>query len=205
MPIFLLIRHGENDFVKEGRLAGRLPGVHLNKEGLHQVEILAEKLADAPIKAVYSSPLERAVETAQPIASAHSLALNLRTGLLEIDIGEWQGQKIKDLRRKKIWKTVQNIPSQMQFPGGETFVEAQSRICLELEALSILHGEKDLIVCVSHADPIKLAAAYYLGMPIDCFQRLVVSPATVTVLQITSKASRLHCINQTFSNILMKC
>src|SRR4030042_6073367 len=106
MPLFLLVRHGENDYVKARRLAGRLPGVHLNDKGRKQALQLAEKLAHAPVKAVYSSPLERAVETAQPIASVLGLEVILRPGLIETDVGEWQGQKNWKRRPQKLWKGI---------------------------------------------------------------------------------------------------
>ena len=204
MPTFLLIRHGENDYFKQGRLAGRLPGIALNQQGRQQVQVLREKLASAPIRAIYSSPLERAMETAGPIASSCSLEVTPRSGLLEVDIGEWQGQTLKRLRRLKDWKIVQTAPSRMQFPAGETFFEAQTRICHELEALTKLHDEKDLLVCVSHSDPIKLAVAYFIGLPLDLFQRLHVAPASITILQIGSQGSNLLALNQDLSFNLTK-
>jgi probable phosphoglycerate mutase len=204
MPTILLIRHGENDFVKTGRMAGRLPGVHLNQKGRDQAQALAEKLAGAPVKAIYSSPLERAVETAEPLAKALGLELTLRPGLLETDIGEWQGLKAKGLSRLKIWKTVQNRPSLLRFPGGESFIETQQRICQELFSLAAQHDPKDTIACVSHADPIKLAVAYFIGLPLDMFQRLAVSPASVTALMLGDGSSALLTLNYDFSFNLSK-
>jgi probable phosphomutase (TIGR03848 family) len=195
MPVILLIRHGENDYVKKARMAGRLPGVHLNDTGKAQAQALADKLASAPIKAIYSSPLERAMETAQPLASALSQEINIRPGLLETDIGEWAGQTLKSLRRLKVWRTVQNAPSLFRFPGGESFAETQHRVCRELEMICDGLEPKDLVACISHADPIKLAVAYYIGLPLDNFQRLVVSPASVTALHIGEASSHLLNLN----------
>src|SRR5512145_2729330 len=155
MPLFLLIRHGENEYVKTGRMAGRLPGVHLNEKGRGQAQALADKLAGAPIKAIYSSPLERAMETAEPLAKALGLEIVQRPGLMETDIGEWQGQKVKGLSRLKIWRTVQRNPSIFRFPGGETFTEAQHRIVQELSGIAAQHDPKDIVACFSHSDPIK--------------------------------------------------
>src|SRR5512147_148408 len=107
MPLLLLIRHGENDYVKTGRAAGRKPGVHLNERGREQAEALGKALANIPLKAIYSSPLERALETAEPIASAHKLEIQTEAGLLESDIGKWQGKSWKVLRLTKVWKIVQ--------------------------------------------------------------------------------------------------
>lgn len=199
MPIFLLIRHGENDYVKKGLMAGRLPGVHLNKKGQEQATAAAERLAGVPVKAIYSSPLERALETAQPISRVLSLPVVTRSGLIEIDVGEWQNQSLKQLNRGKLWKIVSNAPSRMQFPGGETFAEAQIRICNEIETLSREHEPKDLIICVSHADPIRLAVAYFVGLPLDLFQRLYLAPASFTVLDIREGGSRLLTLNYEIS------
>lgn len=195
MPLILLVRHGENDYVKKRKLAGRLPGVHLNQKGQAQALAVAEKLKDAPIKAVYTSPMERALETAQPIAAALGLEPVVRQGLLETDIGEWTGISLAKVRRQKLWKVVQGAPSLLRFPGGESFAETQHRIVLELEALCKMHDPKDVFVCVSHADPIKLAVAYYLGLPLDHFQRLVVAPASITALQVGEMSSQLITLN----------
>ncbi len=199
MPIILLIRHGENDYVKKARMAGRLPGVHLNERGKAQAQALAERLADAPIKAIYSSPLERAIETAAPLAEALKLEIQIRPGLLETDVGEWTGHTLKSLRRLKAWRTVQAAPSLFRFPGGESFAETQHRVCREIEAICAEHEPKDLIACVAHADPIKLAIAYYLGLPLDHFQRLVVAPASISVLSIGETFSQLINLNYDLS------
>jgi probable phosphoglycerate mutase len=195
MPIFLLIRHGENDYVKKGRLPGRKPGVHLNENGRSQALALAEKLKDAPVKAVYSSPLDRAMETAQPIATLLNQEVIPREGLLETEVGEWQDKSLKGLRRLKAWRNVQFAPSRFRFPGGEGFIDTQERIRHEIDALCIKHDPKDLIVCVSHADPIKLAIAYYLGLPLDLFQRLHVSPASISALMVSDHGSSLLNLN----------
>lgn len=204
MSLMLLVRHGENDYVKKGRLAGRLPGVHLNKAGLEQAELLAERLKQFPIKAIYSSPLERTKETAAPIAAALGLTVQERPGLIEVDFGEWQDQRVKRLSRMKMWKIVQNAPSRMRFPGGESFADAQYRICTELDALSRLHPAEDVIACVTHSDPIKLAVAFFLGLPLDAFQRLHISPGSITPILIGESGARLLALNYEFSFSLPK-
>jgi len=195
MPVILLIRHGENDYVKKHRLAGRLPGVHLNQKGQEQARLLAEKLADVPIKAVYSSPLERTMETAAPLAQALGLEVIPRPGLIETDFGEWQGESLKKLNRLKIWRVVQNRPSLMRFPGGETFAELQMRYVRELEYICSQHEAKDILALVSHADPIRLAVAFYIGLPLDMFQRLSVGPGSISVLWLADDSSRLLTLN----------
>jgi len=199
MPVLLLIRHGENEYVKKGRLAGRLPGVHLNDTGRSQAQSLADRLAKAPIKAIYSSPLERALETAEPLAKTLNLETIPRPGFLETDYGEWQGQTLKSLRRLKLWRTVQHAPSLARFPGGESFAECQGRVCREIEWICSQHDSKDLIACVFHADPIKLAIAFYIGLPLDHFQRLSSAPASITTLLIGEAGSQLVNLNVDFS------
>jgi probable phosphomutase (TIGR03848 family) len=195
MPTILLIRHGENEYVAKGRLAGRLPGVHLNENGIKQAQALAKALQHAPVKAVYTSPLERTTETAQPIAQALGLDVIPDSGLLEVDFGEWQNKTLKQLRRRKLWKTVQGAPTRMRFPNGETFANAQQRIVEVIENLSNKHKNQDLVICVSHSDIIKLALAYYLGLPLDLFQRLVVAPASISTLHISEGWARVININ----------
>ncbi|MFM8322829.1 MAG: histidine phosphatase family protein [Chloroflexota bacterium] len=204
MPVILLIRHGENEYVKKGRLAGRLPGVHLNARGQEQAALLAERLGGAPIRAIYSSPLERTQETAAPLARALGLEVASCPGLIEVDFGEWQDQKIKGLSRTKPWKIVQGAPSAFRFPGGETFAEAQLRIVGELRRLAEQHEAQALIACVSHSDPIKLAIAYFIGLPLDMFQRLSVSPGSVSALALGEMGGRLLSLNYEFSFTLSK-
>jgi probable phosphoglycerate mutase len=195
MPIILLIRHGENDYVKKQRLAGRKSGIHLNKKGRAQAKAVAKKLRDAPIKAVYSSPLERTMETAKPIAAALDLEVIPRAGLIETDVGDWQGKKVKRLSKLKSWRKVQLNPSRFRFPGGERIMDSQQRFVAEVEDLSARHEPMDMIICVSHADPIKLVVAHYIGLPLDLFQRLTVAPASITALHIGDFGSRLLLLN----------
>ncbi len=196
MPFFLLIRHGENEFVKTGKLAGRLPEVHLNDRGQQQAVELSEALGQIPIKAIYSSPMERARETAAPITQKLGLDLQILEGLIETGIGEWAGQEIKSLSKLPEWKTVQQSPSRFRFPNGESFMECQARLVNTIESLVKFHQPNDIIACISHADPIKLLTAYYLGMPLDHFQRLGCDTASVTVLMLGEKGVMLAKLNQ---------
>ncbi|MBI3161679.1 MAG: histidine phosphatase family protein [Chloroflexi bacterium] len=196
MPILLLIRHGENDYTKTHKLAGHLPGVHLNERGQKQAQDLANALKDVPIKAIYSSPLERAQETAAPIASVRRLEVQIEPGLLETNVGKWQGKSLAALRLQKHWKVVQHAPSRAQFPEGETFYECQSRVVSALDAIIRRHKPQDLIACVFHADPIKLAVAHYIGMPLDHFQRLGCDTGSVSALHIGEMGAGLMKLNQ---------
>ena len=194
MAIFLLVRHGKNDLVGN-KLAGRLPDVHLNGEGQAQARRLAADFAAWDIKAVISSPLEWARETAEPIARIHDLPVETNDGLVEIDYGLWQGKSFKQLRRSKLWKEVQEAPDGFCFPGGESFTEAQSRITQTLHAISQAYAEKDMVVCVSHCDMIRLAVAFFLAMPLNAFQRLHIDTASVTILYLQDGKASLGSIN----------
>lgn len=195
MPTILLIRHAENNYVSGQRLAGRLPGVHLNEKGYIQTQNLVARLQKLPIKAIYSSPLERAIETAEPIGQALNLEVSIRQGLNEVDYGDWQGKTLKSLSRRKLWRTVQAFPSRMRFPGGESFADAQWRVSQELEKIARSHSHKEMLVCVSHSDLIKLAVAYFIGLPIDMFQRLNISPASITILRLGDMGASLWALN----------
>ncbi|GAP08646.1 MAG TPA: phosphoglycerate mutase [Anaerolinea thermolimosa] len=182
MTTLILIRHGENDFVGK-RLAGRLPDVHLNERGQQQALALAQALAGAPVRAIYSSPLERARETAAPLAEMMGLEVLIEPGLNEIDAGQWQGRFLRQLRRLKAWKAVQNQPATFRFPQGETFAEAQARAVEALQRIAERHPD-ELVACFTHADVIRLVTAYFLNMPLDSFQRLGADTASITVVHL---------------------
>lgn len=196
MTTILLIRHAENDYVKTGKLAGRLPNVHLNPRGKLQAEALADILKPIRLRAIFSSPLERALETATPLAVAKNKDIIVRENLEEIKYGRWQGASLKGLRRRKLWHIIQSIPSLARFPEGESFPEAQARIVSELESLRAMHNTpKATIACIFHSDPIKLAVAHYIGLPLDLFQRLIIAPASISILQISDGHVRLLGLN----------
>lgn len=196
MTLLLLIRHGENEYTKKGKFAGRLPGVHLNERGRKQAEALGEALKGVPLKAVYSSPLERALETAAPIANACHLKIIWDPGLLESDIGKWEGQSVRRLSHTKYWRVIQNSPSRAGHPGGETFIQTQTRIVSALDAICAKYKPREMVACVFHSDPIKLAVAHYLGLPLDRFQRLGCDTASVSALFINESGASLIKLNQ---------
>lgn len=179
--ILLLIRHGETNFVVQGRLPGRLPGVVLTEKGIQQARTLGERLAEAPIRAVYASPLERARETARPLAEAKGLPILTAEGLNEVDPGVWAGRTLKSLRRLKAWKALREDPGQFAFPGGESFPEAQARIVAQIEELRRRHPG-GMIACFTHADVVRLAVAHYLLMPLQALHRLAAAPASLSVV-----------------------
>jgi probable phosphomutase (TIGR03848 family) len=183
MATIVLVRHGENDWVKKNRLAGWIPGVHLNENGRRQAADAAERLAALPIKVVYSSPLTRCRETADYIAAAHQLEIIELEEVGEVRYGAWEGRKIKKLAKKPLWRIVQFFPSRLRFPDGESLHEVQFRAVQAIEQLCLRH-ENDFVVVVSHADVIKLVLAHYLGVHLDLFQRIMVAPASVSVLSL---------------------
>lgn len=197
MPLLLLIRHGENEYVKTGKLAGHLPGIHLNERGQKQAEALGEALKNVPIKAIYSSPFERAMETGAPIAASHKLQIIKDPRLKDGDVGRWQGKSLKVLRLTKLWKVVQHSPSRFQFPDGESFMELQTRIVNALEGIVKKYNKpNDIIAVVFHADPIKLAVAHFLGLPLDHFQRLSCDTGSVSALFVNEMGANLIKLNQ---------
>ncbi|MET0663788.1 MAG: MSMEG_4193 family putative phosphomutase [Ilumatobacteraceae bacterium] len=177
----LLVRHGQTPTTGKV-LPGRATGLHLADEGRAQADIAAERIgALTRVDAIYSSPLERAKETAAPIAKTRGLRTRIDRGLFECDFGEWTGAELKKLMKLPEWGTVQRAPSTFRFPGGESFTEMQTRMVSTLDRLRGAHPG-GTIVCVSHADTIKAAVAHALGTHIDLFQRIVISPASVTAI-----------------------
>ncbi len=192
----LLIRHGDNDHLRNNILYARMPGIHLNEHGRQQAAALAGALRGAPLAGIYASPLERAVETAQPLAEAAGLEIQTDERLLDTDIGEWQGNSWKEMEHSPAWQVIQETPSRFRFPGGESFSEAQARIVAALETITTHHQVEDLLAVVFHADPIKMAVAHYLGLPLDNFQRLECDTGSVTLLKIGDKGAHLLWLNR---------
>jgi probable phosphoglycerate mutase len=195
MTQILLIRHAVNDFVKTGKLAGWTPEVHLNDEGRAQAEALGKRLADTPIKQLYASPLERTVETAEAIRQHHPrLQLQITHELGEVRYGDWEGKSISALQSRKMWHVVQEYPSRAYFPNGETMRGVQTRAVNAIEDLAAKHP-RELVAVVSHADLIKMVLAHYLGMHLDNFQRIVVSPASINSLLLGFGRPYIGAIN----------
>ncbi len=195
MTTLILIRHGQTDSADK-KLTGWLPDVHLNETGHKQAEELPQRLAALNIAAIYSSPLERAIETAQPLARARGLRIHRVADLGEVKFGEWQGQTLKVLSHKKEWKIVQAAPSAFQFPDGESFRETQSRAVSAIEKIVADHA-RETVVAFSHGDVIKLIVAYYSGIALDNFQRIAISPASISVIELGPFGARLGRLNDT--------
>jgi probable phosphoglycerate mutase len=180
MRLLLLLRHAVTDHTG-ARLSGWMPGLHLTEQGREQAEALAGRLAPVPVDALYASPLERCQETAAVLAKARGLEMSTLQDLGEVRYGDWTGRTIKELAKEPLWKVVQATPSAARFPDGESLYEMQARAVLAVERLREAHPEQTVAVC-SHADVIKALTCHYLGMHLDLFQRVVVSPASVTAI-----------------------
>ena len=177
----LLIRHGENEWVSSGKLAGRTPGVHLNEKGRDQAQQLAEMLAHQPIRAIYSSPLVRCLETAQPVAERLGLSVCEDPGLLEVDYGDWHARELKELGKLPEWQMVQHFPSSFRFPGGEALREVQQRSVAALERIAARHPN-EVVALFSHGDVIRTTLAHYAGTALDLFQRVQISTASISTI-----------------------
>ena len=179
-------------------LSGRAPGIDLSDTGREQAKRLGERLADLPVSVVYASPIERTTQTATAVAEHHGLPVLPLPGVIEADYGEWTGGKLADLAKTDLWKVVQRSPSRARFPSGESLAEMQSRMVVALEEVVTRH-RGELVVVVSHADPIKAAIAHYTGVHLDLFQRIVVSPASVTVFELGAHGAAMLKCNDTGS------
>ena len=193
MTTFLLIRHAMCDPVGRS-IAGRAPGVHLNELGRAQAERLAQRLAGVPLDAVYTSPLERARETAEPLARRLGLAVRVVEALGELDFGDWTGRALAELDALGDWRRFNALRSITGAPGGELMLEVQARVVRALEAMRREHPDGRCAV-VSHGDVVRGAIAHYAGVPLDFLQRLEVGPASVSVLRVTETEVAVRAIN----------
>ena len=199
----LLVRHGKTPTTGKV-LPGRAPGLHLSDEGRAQAEAVGGRLAALvaagrrPPVSVYASPLERTMETARPIARQLGLRVRTERGLLECEFGEWTGARLTTLVKKPEWRQVQQWPSGFRFPGGESFQEMQARMSSAIARLVEMH-RGETVVAVSHADPIKAAVNMAAGTHLDLFQRLFISPCSVSALAYSPAGPAVLTVNSTAS------
>lgn len=191
----LLVRHGDNDFTGH-TLIGWTPGIHLNDRGRLQAARLAERLGHVPIRAIYSSPLERALETMEPLAARLRLEIRTCDALGEIRIGEWTGRTIRDLESDPRWQRFNMHRSTARIPGGELMLEVQTRMVEALEEIRRNHPE-ETVVAASHGDPIRAALLHYLGMPLDFIHRLEIRTASVSVIVLNDWGPVVSRVNET--------
>ena len=194
--LILLVRHGQTPTTGK-ILPGRAAGLHLADAGVQQAHRVAERIAELPrIDAIYASPLERARETAAPIAKALKQRVKIDKGLLECDFGDWTGAELGKLMKKPEWSTVQKAPSTFRFPNGESFTEMQTRMVTALDQIRAAHPG-GTVVCVSHADPIKAAVAHAMGTHLDLFQRIVIGTCSVSAVAYSPHGPIVLTVNST--------
>jgi len=198
--LVLFVRHGTTPTTGKV-LPGRARGLHLSERGREQAQRAAERIAEVgKIAAVYSSPLERARETAAPIARLTKNTTRIERGLIECDFGAWTGQSLRRLMKKPEWSQVQRSPSTFRFPAGESFVEMQTRMVSAVDAIRRRHPGRT-VVCVSHADTIKAAVAHAAGTPLDLFQRIVISTCSVTAIMYSDGGPIVLTVNSTGASL----
>jgi probable phosphomutase (TIGR03848 family) len=194
MTMVFLIRHGLTDHTGM-RLYGRTPDLHLSQRGREQAERLAERFSRVRLAAVYSSPLERCIETATPLAAAQGLRVTRRPGLVEMDAGAWTNRPLSGLARTKLWQRIQHTPSQAAFPDGESFAAANARLVGELGRIAGRHP-RGRVAVVSHSDTIRMMLAHVAGAHLDQFQRMIVDTASVSVVTLGTGIPRLFLVNE---------
>ena len=187
MARLVLVRHAPTPETGT-KLTGRLPGISLGDKGEAIAQKTADRLAQAKVAAVYTSPITRTAETAAIVAAPHGLTPIVNEDVQEADFGTWQGRPLAQLRKLKLWDQVVRVPSQARFPDGESFPEIQTRAVRACNEIAAAHAKKTVIV-VSHADVIKAIVAHYLGQPLDTFQRIHISPASMSVIHVPKLGS----------------
>jgi broad specificity phosphatase PhoE len=189
----LLIRHAHHDYIGRA-IAGWLPGVSLSEQGNAEAAALPARLSHFPITAICSSPLERAMETAAPLVAALKLPVELRDGLRELNFGEFTGRTMVELDSDPAWHNFMLHRSTVRAPEGELMLETQARVVAELDRIRVAHAN-GVVAVFSHSDVIRAAVLYYLGMPVDFYDRLLIEPASVSVVDLADSGPRVVSLN----------
>jgi len=190
---FYLIRHGEVA-ATPGVLYGRTPGIHLSEYGRHQARTMAQRFHDIPVRAIYSSPLERAIETAEPLSESLSLPVTIHEGFSEVDYGEWSGRVFSELENDPQWLFYKTDRTKAQIPGGENILSLQERFVKSMAQVQREHP-LDNIVVVSHQDPIKTAVAYFLGLHLNMFLNFEIGHTSISVIRQDDNSARVLTLN----------
>ncbi len=198
--VIIMVRHGKTPSTGK-LLPGRAAGLHLSDVGQNEALEVAKRLSKLnKVSAIYSSPLERARETAAPIGKILGKKIIINKGLLECDFGKWTGKELGKLMKLPEWSTVQRAPSTFRFPNGESFTEMQTRMVSTLDDLRKAHPG-GIVICVSHADPIKAAVAHAMGTHLDLFQRIVISTCSVSAVSYSTHGPVVLTVNSTGGNL----
>jgi probable phosphoglycerate mutase len=193
MPVILLIRHATTDAIGVG-LSGRKEGVHLTDAGRREADVLADRLSQLPVRALFSSPLERAVETAGPLSGRLGIEPRIYDLLTEVDFGEWTGRSFESLQGDELWRQFNTIRSTARIPCGETMLEVQKRALFVIENITA-EFKSGLCAVVSHGDVIRSILAYYAGCPIDLLTRIVIDTASISIIEIGQGQPMIICVN----------
>ena len=193
----VLVRHGQSSANVAGVLAGRTPGVRLNDHGEGQAAAIAERLSSARFDRLISSPLERCIQTVTPFSAAVNLPIEPDDHFVEVDYGSWSGRELKDLGAEPLWRTVQAHPSAAVFPGGEGLAAVSARAAAGIREIRLAATKDQTVLICSHGDVIKAILADALGMHLDAFQRIVVAPASISVIRYTPLRPFVERINDT--------
>jgi broad specificity phosphatase PhoE len=196
MTRFYLARHGDNEFVMRGAIAGRLPNVQLNETGRTQAERLAALLAQSGAQHLFSSPLLRCMETAAPIAKRLGIEIQAVDELLELDFGDWTGRLFSELEPLEHWRRYNLARSITRIPGGELMLEVQSRVVALFQKIQSQYPN-DAVCIVSHGDVLRAAVMYYLGIPLDFVHRLRLDVGSLSIISLLPDGVEIESMNQT--------
>lgn len=202
MSRIVLLRHAHSTANMKNILAGRTPGVLLSEKGEKQAEKLITRLGTNRFDVIALSPIQRCAATIAPWLASRGdhMKPEIDQGLSEVEYGDWSGKSLASLRRQKLWKVVQDHPSQMVFPQGESLLEMQARALASFYRVDKIKGKNARLI-VSHGDVIKAIVAHVLGMHLDQFQRLVIDPASITIIDTSDGVSRLITFNDQSGSI----
>ena len=194
MTVFHLVRHGQHGLL--GRvLAGRMPGVGLNERGRAEIAAVAERLAEEPIAAIYSSPLQRTRESAEIVATRLQLGIEFRDDVIELDFGEWTGTTFDSIRADPRWEAWRTQRSIARIPGGESMREVQKRVVDALLEINQRHPHQSVVV-VSHGDVIRSALLFALGMSLDSYNSIEISQGSISTIRIDAGGIRVLTLNE---------
>jgi len=187
----ILVRHSRSTANTAGVLAGQAPGISLDETGFTQAQGLTARIGDVLISRVISSPLQRCIETISPWHEKYGKTeIEIDNNFIESDYGSWTGEKLSELAKEPLWKSVQKSPSTVTFPEGESFQAMFKRVSIGLDSIIDKLAENDNVIVVSHGDIIKLAIAKILGLPIDNFQKLVIDPASISIVRVENSEDK---------------
>ena len=201
MTTFIVLRHAQSTANERGLLAGQLPGIHLSATGVDEAEAIKEALSKVKIDRVISSPLERCLQTIEPLVSAKKLKITIDHRLIEMNYGRWSGKKLKLLSLRPLWRKIQSSPSEVTFPDGESFSKMSLRVGKLLEEL---HRKfpKESILLITHGDICKFIATYFLTLPLNDLQKFLVKPASLSIYHYTSSKATVEVFNSSATKTL---